>query len=47
MSKFCTYCGAQLGDSIKVCPDCGRLVGIENSKASEAAHQRREAARRV
>ena len=47
MSKFCTYCGARLGDSIKVCPDCGRLVGIENSKVSEAAHQRREAARRV
>ena len=47
MSKFCTYCGAQLGDSIKVCPDCGRLISIDENKVSAAAHQRREAARRV
>lgn len=35
MSKFCTYCGTQLNDDDKYCPNCGAEVKNENNNSNE------------
>lgn len=47
MANRCTYCGSQLDEGVKLCPECGRLTGIESAAPKRPATRQAPPPRRV
>ncbi len=47
MANRCTYCGSQLDEGVKLCPECGRLTGIDSAAPKRPATRQAPPPRRV